>query len=104
MNRNTPRYRDAFNWVRRCARANPGITCTAAIDDERLSCIIDQDGCLTSRTWQCFGAEIRCRSCGQVIPDWDDWFGGPCPSDQATGHDLDWPQIMLLKVTLEKTK
>ena len=42
-------------------------------------------------------AEFKCRNCGQVIPDWDNWFCGPCPSDQATGHDLPWEQIKLLK-------
>ena len=48
-------------------------------------------------------AEIKCRNCGQVIPDWDDWFGGPCPSDQATGHLLEWEQILLLPFRIKMT-
>ena len=49
-------------------------------------------------------AEIKCLGCGQVIPDWEEWFEGNCPSDPATGHSLDWPQIMLLEFRLEETR
>ena len=46
------RYYNAKTWAVRRAKAMSGVTCSAAIDDERLSCTADQDGRTHWRTWQ----------------------------------------------------
>jgi len=47
------RYYNAKTWAERRAKAMPGVTMTAAIDDERLSCAAEADGRTTWHTWQC---------------------------------------------------
>ena len=40
---------------------------------------------------------IRCHNCGQEMTTFARWFSENCPSAAATGHSLDWPEIMLLE-------
>ena len=51
------RYYNAKTWAQRRAKAMPGVTMTAAIGNERLSCTADEDGRTTWCTWQYFPKE-----------------------------------------------
>ena len=48
------RYYVARSWAVRGAKAMPGVVCTVAIDNERLSCTTDEDGRTHWHTWQVF--------------------------------------------------
>jgi len=48
------RYYNARTWAVSRAKAMPGVTMTAAINNERLSCTADQDGRTHWNTWQVF--------------------------------------------------
>ena len=42
-------------------------------------------------------AAYPCCNCGKAIQSFAIWFSGDCEADQATGHSLDWLQIMALQ-------
>ena len=39
----------------------------------------------------------KCDNCGKEMKSFDQWYCDPCAADPATGHAMDWPQIMALK-------
>ena len=41
--------------------------------------------------------EITCHKCGKAITTFAIWFSETCEADGATGHVLDWLQIMALQ-------
>ena len=44
---------------------------------------------------------IRCHGCNKALETFDQWYLEPCNGDLATGHTMDWPEIMLLKFKTE---